>query len=140
MADTSNPNPDPDSKDKLKAVKDKIKKSIESLKTNEHFDTAYQYAKSNTRDMIAYLLLLLGFLLLFFTPWYGQTLIGALFGLYFYQEIRNAFKNCDHLFELHGLVKSTIFFGLLLAFFISAPFIFIGIAFSIALRYLLVVT
>lgn len=98
----------------------------------------YNYASSNTRDMIAYALLLIGLILLFAEPpWYGETLIGVIFGLYFGTEMFNLIRNYQTFTEEHGFVKSLILGGTLLALFIKAPFIFIGAAVAIAIKQLI---
>jgi hypothetical protein len=95
------------------------------------------YAKSNTRDMLAYILLLTGLLLLFFESSFGDTLIGVIFGLYFSNELYQSCKNYELFIQQQGFVKCIVFGALLLALFISAPFIFIGAAAAVIVRRLL---
>lgn len=132
------PNEDPNNKKESNSLKDKIKESLDSFKNNDKVEGLYHYAKHNTRDTIAYILLLAGLLLMFYEPWYGGILVGLIFGLYYSKELMDFFNNIEHFANEQGMVKSLILGGLLVAFLISAPFIYIGIAFALALRYLLI--
>lgn len=103
--------------------------------TRNNFDDMFSYAKSNTRDLIAYVLMILGILLLFFQPLYGGLLIGLVAGAYFSKEILEILRNYEKVIDQEGLVRSLILAGTLLAFFISAPAIFVGMAVVIGLRF-----
>lgn len=127
-------NTDPSSKGEWDKFLDKIKKFWTQATDSNSVDSVLNYAKTNTRDTVAYILLLTGLLLLFFSPGYGGILIGIIFGLYFSHEIYDSFKNFDQFLEVHGFVKTLVFGALLLAFFISAPFIFLGTVLAVALR------
>ena len=128
---------DPSSKGEWGKFKDKLKDYWKKATEESNVESMYNFAKTNTRDTIAYILLLTGLLLLFFSPGYGGILIGVIFGLYFSQELFDAFKNYDQFIHIHGFVKTLVFGALLLAFFISAPFIFLGAAAAVALRQLI---
>lgn len=136
-APNGNPKNDDDKNDQG-SLKNKFKDSYENLKKNDKVEGLVNYAKSNTRDTIAYVLLITGILLLFFEPWYGGTLVGVIFGLYFSNEILDLIQNYESYIDQHGIVKFLVFGGLLLAFFITAPFIFIGAAVAVGLKFLLV--
>lgn len=127
----TNPTPDQDPDPKKK---DSLSEKLESLRRNEKVDGFVNYASSNTRDIIAYILMMIGIILLFTSSFYGGALIGIIFGLYFTQEIRVAIKNINDYIEQQGMVRSLIFGGLLLAFAIAAPSIFIGIALAIVIK------
>lgn len=131
------PNEDPKNKKESDSFKDKIKDSLDAFKKNEKVEGIYNYAKHNTRDTIAYILLLAGLLLMFYEPWYGGILVGLIFGLYFSQELMDALRKIEAYVDEQGFVKSLIFGGLLLGFLIAAPYIFVGVAFALGLRYLL---
>lgn len=90
----------------------------------------------NPRDMIAYVLIILGIILLFFLPLYGGLIIGIVTGLYFSREILDYIRKYESFVEEQGFVRTLILGGFLLAFVISAPAIFIGIALMIALKLL----
>ncbi|MBA3958707.1 MAG: hypothetical protein H0X51_10000 [Parachlamydiaceae bacterium] len=98
----------------------------------------YDYAKTNTRDMIAYVMMILGIILLFFQPLYGGLIIGVVVGVYFAKEIIALLKDYETFIDSQGLVRSLVLGGTLLAFFISAPAIFIGAAVVVFLRLFLV--
>ncbi len=128
---------DPNKKSTLDNYSEKLKAFWERVAKETNVEAITQFAKTNTRDMIAYILLLIGLLLLFFNPSFGETLIGIIFGLYFSQEITQGFREFDHFVQLHGFIKSLVFGCFLLALFIGVPFIFIGAAVAVALRQLL---
>lgn len=124
----------PDKKDE-EGLKGKIKQSVESLKKNEKIEGAMNYASSNTRDIVAYVLLVAGLILLLFnSPWFGATLVGVIFGLYFAPEISAFVKGFRSSIDKQGMVRSLIIAGTLVALFICAPFIFIGAAAAVGLR------
>lgn len=101
------------------------------------FDDLYSYAKTNPRDVISYVLLVLGIVLLFAQPIYGGLLVGIVAGVYFSQEIIRGVKNLESIIEEQGLVRSIIAGAVLLAFFILAPAIFVGAAVMIGIKVLL---
>ncbi len=127
---------DPDKK-KEESFTDKLKGSIESLKKNEKVDQVVRYASRNTRDMLAYILMLTGIFLLYFQPAYAGALVGVIFGLYFSQELADFAKNYQSFFDKIGPVRSLILLGLIVAFVISAPFIFLGAIVAVAVRQLI---
>lgn len=122
----------PDKKKDDPSVKDKLNDTFEKLKK----EGLYTYAKSNTRDTIAYVLLIIGLILLFFAPFYGGILIGIVIGLYFANEIINVAKNINEFVDKQGVVRSLILGALTLAFFIAAPSIFIGAAITVLAKFL----
>lgn len=116
-------------------ITDKIKDSIDSFRKSEKVEQFYNSATSNTRDTVAYVLLIAGLILMLFDPsWYGRILIGIVFGLYFGEELANIFKNFQEFIETHGMVRSIIVAGTALAFFFAAPSIFIGAAIAVGIR------
>ncbi len=132
---TNTPSGDPQNKDDKKSFKDKLSDSIENFKKHEKVEEIYNYATNNVRDTIAYVLIVVGLLLLFLEPpWYGATLIGVIFGLYFAPEISNRLKNYPRYLEKYGIVKSLILGGTVLALFIATPFLFIGTAVAVGIR------
>ena len=109
----------------------------EPEKKESFSDKIVNYASSNTRDTLAYVLMLTGIFLLFFEPAYAGALIGVIAGLYFAPELTQVIKNRQHWFNQVGSVRSLILIGLIVAFFISAPFIFFGAVIAVAARQLL---
>jgi hypothetical protein len=118
------------------------KEPLESKKEPEkkdNFESLLGYAQSNPRDVVAYVLMILGIVLLFFQPIYGEFLIGLVFGMYFAKEIIHAINNYESFINENNLGRSIILCGALIALLIIAPAFFIGAAIVIALR-LFVVT
>jgi hypothetical protein len=105
-------------------------------------DDLLQYFKTHIRETIAYILLVLGIILLFFKPAYGGLLVGIVAGVYFGDNIVNYIKALKADFEkstsMADLAKNLIILGIAIALLISAPGIFIGAAVSIAIKMLFV--
>lgn len=91
--------------------------------------------EASTKDLVAYIILILGIILLFFMPIYGGLLIGLVAGVYFSKEIVAILKNFNQFIEQQGVARSLVIAGLLLAFLIVAPSIFIGAAIVVCLRW-----
>lgn len=136
---TNVPPNDPERKDPPKkegdSLQGKFQETFSNMKKNEKFDAVYQYAQGNTRDTIAYIVLIIGILLLFFKPFWGGVLVGAVVGIYFYNEIIGVIKDFNGFVEAQGMVRSLVLGGVALSFFISAPMIFIGAAFAAGVKY-----
>lgn len=100
------------------------------------------YFKKHTRETIAYILLVVGILLLFYEPVYGGLLVGIVAGIYFGDEIVNYIKNWNSSVNTHQhyveVARHLITAGLAIAFFISAPAIFLGAALSIGIKHLFI--
>lgn len=136
MANQS-PQPPLKNSDSKDGFKDKFKRSLDQLRSNEKLDNIVSYATANTRDTISYVLLIIGIVLLFFHPFYGGLLIGLIAGFYFSSEILAVIRNFNDFVDEQGIVKSLIGAGLLLGLLISNPAIFIGIALAVAIRQIL---
>lgn len=120
-----------------KSFKEKVKRFIESLKIEENTDRVLHFASGNMRDTLAYILMLTGIFLLFFEPYYAAALIGVIFGLYFTQEIVYVYHHYPQLIQQIGPTRSLLLGGLILALFISVPFLFFGAIVAVAVRQLL---
>ena len=100
------------------------------------------YFKNHSRETVAYVLLILGILLLFSEPVYGGILVGIVAGIYFGDELVNYIKNWKNSITSHSsynqVARNLIFAGLAVAFFISAPAIFLGAAVSIGIKQLFI--
>lgn len=118
--------PDPKTPRNDESFKEKLTEKLEKLKNSDQVGGLFSYAKSNTRDTIAYILLILGIILLFFQPHYGGFLIGLIAGLYFSEEIIYIANHFSDLIEEQGLVRVIVLAALFVGFFITAPLIFIG--------------
>lgn len=110
---------------------------LKSSRGSRLWDSFFNQTTNNTRDVVAYVLLILGIILLFFHSFYGGILIGLVGGVYFSKEILYLLRNYENFIHEQGVVRSLVLGGLSLAFFISAPAIFIGVALAIALKILL---
>lgn len=127
--------PSQEPKKEEESFKEKLKSSVESFRKNEKVEEFYQYATTNTRDIIAYALLLIGILLMLFDPsWFGSTLVGVIFGLYFANDVVAVAKNLRSFIDQQGVVRSIILAGTLFALFIAVPFFFIGAAVAVGVR------
>ena len=105
-------------------------------------DDLLNYFKNHSRETIAYVLLILGILLLFSYPIHGGLIIGIVAGIYFGDEIVNYIKNwrtvIDSQSNYNEMARQLILAGIALAFLISAPAIFLGAAISIGIKQLFI--
>jgi len=102
----------------------------------DKMENVYRYAATNTRETIAYVLLIFGLILIFFLPGYGGTLIGLVVGVYYYNELTYFIKHINQFIEENGTAKSLVLGAVFLALLISAPAIFIGALVAVALKHL----
>lgn len=127
-------NPDPSQEPpKKSAWADKL----DAIRKSDKIEGLYNYASSNTRDTLSYILMIIGIILLFTHAFYGGFIVGLIFGLYFTEEITAALGAVNDLIEYHGMVRSLIFGGLLLALLVLAWPIYIGVAMAVALRHVI---
>lgn len=115
----------------------KKKSPLDDLKKNENVKKVLDFAESNTGDMITYIALFIGILLLFFKEFWGGFIIGAIGGFHFADLIIAWLRDFQNYLEREGLVKVLILVGVALGFLIVAPSFFIGAAAAVGLRYLL---
>ena len=113
-------------------IKEKFTKRIK----NEKMENLFSFAKENTSDTLAYFLLVLGIIFLFFQPFWGQLLIGLVAGYYFSDEIIAFCKNFEREINQQGMVRSIVFGATLVALFVMVPMIFIGAGVVAGLKYL----
>lgn len=101
-------------------------------------DNIVSYAKKNTKDTIAYVLIILGIVFaLFGGGFYGGVLVGLVAGFYYGPEIIAQVKGVNSTIHRVGIPRALVLGGTILAFFIFAPGIFIGAAISAAITMLL---
>lgn len=100
----------------------------EIKKTPAHYDALTEYVKSNPKDAIAYVLLIISLLLILFGYYtgYASLIVGLIFGLYFADELAFLVTNMKEFIEEYDLVKALILGGTLLALCIQVPLFFIG--------------
>lgn len=96
-----------------------------------------EYLKGNYRETLAYALLIIGILLIFFAPGYGELIVGLIAGIYFNTEIIAYFIQWKSGIYTKDVSRHLISAGVIIAFFIVAPVIFLGIAIAVALKQLL---
>lgn len=125
----------PENKDPSKIDKPEEIEEIPEKK-EERFHGLFDFAKTNTRDAIAYIMLIVGIILLFFERFSGELLIGIIFGLYYSMEIQSLFRNFNEFIEEQGIVRGIVLGVTAIALFISAPGIFIGAILAVIIKYL----
>jgi len=126
--------PDPTPSSEADPKKDQEVPPTTSLPPKDSPESFFSFAKKNTRDTVAYILLLLGIVWIFFDTFYGGILVGIVSGLYFAEEVLAFLKSTKEAIDNHGSARNLILAGTLLAFFISAPGIFLGGALIIGLK------
>ena len=113
-------------------------KPVNSPATNDLLD----YFKNHTREAVSYFLLIVGILLLFYDAVYGGLIVGIVAGIYFGDELVNYIKNWQVSINSQNrhteVARHLILAGLATAFFVSAPAIFLGAAFSIGIKQLFI--
>lgn len=119
-------------------IQEKLNETIESIKKNEKFEEVYKFAKSNTRDTIAYILLALALIMMLTIPFWGGLLIGLVGGIYFCEELVVWVRDINGFIERQGLSRSIVMGGVMLGFFLASPAIFIGAAVAIGIKRLVV--
>lgn len=127
----------PQDPSRKQSFKQKFTQSVRDFRSNEQLSNVVSHATANTRDTVSYILLIVGIVLLFFHGFIGGIIIGLIAGLYFSSEVLALLQNLNSFIDEQGIVKSLVAGGLLLALFISAPAIFIGLALAVAIRSLL---
>lgn len=101
-------------------------------------DYLLEYLKSHPREVIAYVLLILGIILLFFQPVIGGILVGLVAGIYFADDIIAYITDWKIGEDAYQFNRHLVWAGVALAFFISAPAIFLGAAIAVGIKQLFV--
>lgn len=109
-------------------------------KKDNNSDSLLTYFRVHIRETITYVLLVLGIVLLFFDQLYGGILVGLVAGIFFGDEIVNFIKSWSTTTESRKVARNLIIAGVTIAFFISAPAIFLGAAIAIAVKQLFIGT
>ena len=104
---------------------------------NKPKDDFLNLLKTNGKDTIAYVLMIVGIILTLFQSFWGGFIIGAVLGYFFRAEIIQAITNYQKIIDQEGLVKSVILGGTLLALFIGSFPLFIGAALVVLLYYVI---
>lgn len=132
----SSPSPEDKEPEKKKNNFDNFKSSFSDAKKGDKMEELVSFAKENKRDTIAYVAMIIGVLFMFFdsTSLVGSLIVGAIFSLYFMDELYHAAKNIPTMAEEHGMVKVFVMAGTLLALFFRAPFLFVAIAIVLGVK------
>ena len=104
-------------------------------------DTLLDYLKNHTRETVAYVLLIVGIILMALNESiYGGMLVGLVTGIYFGDDIVNYIKQwkMSSPNQSQDLAKHIISLGIAIAFFIVAPAIYLGAAVSIGIKQLFI--
>lgn len=125
-----------DDKDKLKSAKEKISSTLEQIKQSDKVKEISSFAKENTADTIAYVILALGILISLFSPLYGGAIIGAIVGIYFADDIVSTLGNLKDFIKKKGKLKSFILLALFLIILMAAPALVIVAAAAIGIKQL----
>lgn len=96
------------------------------------------YFRSHTRETIAYVLMILGIIWLFFDPLWGGVLVGLIAGSYFGDEIVNYLREWKIGSEYKMITRNFIIGGVAIAFLVSSPSIFLGIAVAVGIKQLFI--
>lgn len=131
MTSTPPPNEGP------KETKSKLSDSVNSSKRDQKIENLITYAKTNTQDTIAYVLLLLGIIWIFLNSFYGGILVGLVAGWYYGTELITFAKNANETINVMGIPRALVLGLTLVAFFILAPGIFIGAAIAAGIKQVL---
>ncbi|MFQ5730229.1 MAG: hypothetical protein ACE5GN_07700 [Waddliaceae bacterium] len=135
---TINPEePKKEPKEEKKPEPRKLSETFETLKENKNVESLVSYVQTHIQDTVAYVLMILGIVWMFFQSFYGGILVGLVGCFYFSKEIHEFIKSFNELVEKEGLAKSIILGGAGLALFVSAPGIFIGAAIMLGLKIML---
>lgn len=138
MTSKQSQEPDQPDQEKKKSSSKKLTETLDTLKKNESIETLYAYAKSNTFDTVAYIALVVGLIWMVFHHFYGGFLIGAIFGLYYSDEIARLVRHTNDFIEGQGMVRSIILGCVLLALLLSAFGMFVGTAIAVTLKQMIV--
>lgn len=120
-----------------KVENNNFSETIENLKKNKNIDSLLTYAKNNTQDTVAFILMIIGILWMLGQPFNGGILVGLVVGFYFSKELISFVKGYNTFIEEQGYAKAIILGAGALSLFVMAPGIFIGVAVMTALKFLL---
>jgi hypothetical protein len=112
---------------------DQTKKEPEKNPLND----LYKYGKTNPQDLIAYILMAIGLLLIFFIPFVGGLLVGIVGAFYFVDTLlRYALHTRQYVARL-GTLRSLMAGGVFLGLLLTTPGIIIGAAIVVTVKYAL---
>jgi hypothetical protein len=101
-------------------------------------DHLLEYFKHHAREIIAYIILIVGILLLFVNSIWGGILVGLIAGIYFGDDVISLITHWKSGLGATQATRQLIGAGVAIAFFICAPAIFLGAALAIGLKQLFI--
>jgi hypothetical protein len=117
--------------------KSKFTEKLSSMNKDQKIENLITYAKNNTQDTIAYILMLFGIIWIFINSFYGGILVGLVTGWYYGTDIVAYVKNANQMIDELGVPRALVLGLTLVAFFVLAPGIFIGAAITSAIKQVL---
>lgn len=114
---------------------EKVRDNLKDAR-NAKKELFYDYSNYTREQIITYILLVVGILLLFVNSLVGGLIIGMVAGYYFTEDIVYYIRNIGHILSGHDHLRYITLTGLLLGLFIAAPGIFIGAAIVAAFKQL----
>jgi hypothetical protein len=115
------------------SFEEKVRDNLRDARDSRN-DDLYDYTNYTREQIITYVLLILGLLLLFVNPFIGGLIIGVVAGYYFTDNIVSYLRNIGRVLSGQDHLRYITLTGLLLGLFITAPGIFIGAAIAAAFR------
>lgn len=104
-----------------------------SQEGREKIEKIYKFARTNTMDTIAYVILFLGIVVLFINAIWGGLMIGIVGGFYFAKELLKRAYKINEFVEEEGLIRALILGGVLLGLAIKSFWIFVGLAIGVGI-------
>ncbi len=121
-------------KTQKESVEGEEREDLYNKRYSKKLDEMYDYAKYNKEQTVAYILLIIGILLIFFSPILGELLIGLVGGFYFSKEIISYIRNLGQIAGGPDHTRYVILTAILLGILIVAPGFFIGAVIAAAFR------
>ncbi|MBA3722484.1 MAG: hypothetical protein H0W88_08795 [Parachlamydiaceae bacterium] len=117
---------DPNQQNKYKKSYDEFEEKVKGTFKNIQESEAFHYAQSNKEQSITYILLALGVILIFLTPFVGGLILGAIAGYHFAQQIFFYLSHLNQIIDGQDQLRYIVLTAVLIGLFIAAPGIFIG--------------
>ncbi|MCE2982296.1 MAG: hypothetical protein LW832_01900 [Parachlamydia sp.] len=110
------------------SVEEKVRESLRNFKNAKNMEQLYGYARQNKEQTVSYVLMIIGIILLLFTPYLilGELLIGLVAGYHFSAQIISYLQSFSNRFTTQWAFQNTVIIVLVLTIFIMAPGLVIG--------------
>jgi len=106
---------------------EKPKRTEQRKSPKVHLSGVIELCKSNIGDTVAYIVLAISLFYTFFSPLIGGLIVGFILGLYFSPHIFSIAGRFREFLLTDGIFKSFTLIAAVVAFFISAPGMAIGL-------------